>query len=196
MCLALKPEAAIGLSLGESNALFAFGFWRDPGALLDEISDAAMYERHIGGAFETAAQAWGPNVPSDWSNWRVQAPVKDVKALLKSHAGAEITIIYSDTDCMIGGPAPACRALCDRLGKGAGTKMNQHLIVHAKAMQPFAETWRRLHTRKIYKGSDVRLYANAINAAYEPTSEVVADMLTRQAVSYGRFSRDDTPSLG
>ncbi len=181
--LGVKPEAAIGLSLGESNALFAFGFWRDPGALLDEISDAAMYERHIGGTFETAAQAWGPNVPGDWSNWRVQAPVKDVKALLKSHAGAEITIIYSDTDCMIGGPAPACRALCDTLGKGAGTKMNQHLIVHARAMQPFAETWRRLHTRKIYKGSDVRLYANAINAAYEPTSEVVADMLTRQAVS-------------
>ncbi|WP_290484964.1 hypothetical protein, partial [Hyphomonas sp. UBA3195] len=56
------------------------------------------------------------------------------------------------------------------------------LIVHAKAMQPFAETWRKLHTRKMHDGGGVRLYANAVNAAYEPTSETSADMLTRQAI--------------
>jgi acyl transferase domain-containing protein/3-hydroxymyristoyl/3-hydroxydecanoyl-(acyl carrier protein) dehydratase len=180
--LGVKPDAALGLSLGESNALFAFGFWRDPGALLDEISDAAMYERHIGGDFETAKEAWGPNVPADWTNWRVQAPVEAVKAEIAKHDGVEITIIYSRNDCMIGGPAEACRRVCAALGPGSGAKMNQHLIVHAKAMRPFADTWRRLHTRKMHEGAKVRLYANAINAAYEPTSERAADMLTRQAV--------------
>ena len=185
--LGVKADAALGLSLGESNALFAFGFWRDPGALLDEISDAAMYERHIGGDFETAKKAWGPNVPADWTNWRVQAPVEAVKAEVTKHDGVEITIIYSRTDCMIGGPAEACRQVCAALGPGSGAKMHQHLIVHAKAMQPFAETWRRLHTRKLHKGKDVRLYANAINAAYEPTSELAADMLTRQAVDTVNF---------
>ncbi|WP_339678914.1 beta-ketoacyl synthase N-terminal-like domain-containing protein [uncultured Hyphomonas sp.] len=180
--LGLKPDAALGLSLGESNALFAFGFWRDPGALLDEISDAAMYERHIGGEFETAKEAWGPNVPADWTNWRVQAPVDAVKREVAKHTGVEITIIYSRTDCMIGGPAEACRKICEALGPGSGAKMHQHLIVHAKAMRPFAETWRKLHTRKMHDGGGVRLYANAINAAYEPTSETSADMLTRQAV--------------
>lgn len=180
--LGVKPDAALGLSLGESNALFAFGFWRDPGALLDEISDAAMYERHIGGDFETAKEAWGPNVPADWTNWRVQASIDSVKAEVAKHEGVEITIIYSRTDCMIGGPAEACRQVCAALGPGSGAKMHQHLIVHAKAMKPFAETWRRLHTRKMHDGSKVRLYANAINAAYEPTSELAADMLTRQAV--------------
>lgn len=181
--LGLKPEAALGLSLGESNALFAFGFWRDPGALLDEISDAAMYERHIGGEFETAKEAWGPNVPADWTNWRVQASIDAVKAEVAKHAGVEITIIYSRTDCMIGGPAEACRMICETLGRGSGAKMHQHLIVHARAMQPFADTWRKLHTRKMHHGGKVRLYANAINAAYEPTSAASADMLTRQATN-------------
>jgi 3-hydroxymyristoyl/3-hydroxydecanoyl-(acyl carrier protein) dehydratase/malonyl CoA-acyl carrier protein transacylase len=187
--LKVQPQAAIGLSLGESNALFSFGYWKDPGALLDEISAAAMYERHIGGAFETAKQAWGPNVPSDWTNWRLQAPVKEVKAALPRHPGVEITIIYTDEDCMIGGPAEACRKLCEEFGPRAGVKMNQHLIVHAKAMRPFADTWRRLHTREVHRGSDVRLYANAIHAAYEPETDIVADMLTRQAVDTVDFPR-------
>jgi acyl transferase domain-containing protein/3-hydroxymyristoyl/3-hydroxydecanoyl-(acyl carrier protein) dehydratase len=187
--LKVKPDAAIGLSLGESNALFSFGYWKDPGALLDEISEAAMYERHIGGAFEIAKQAWGPNVPSDWTNWRLQAPVEQVKQALERHPGVEITIIYTDDDCMIGGPADACKQLCDEFGKQAGVKMNQHLIVHAKAMRPFADTWRRLHTREVHRGSGVRLYANAIHAAYEPETAVVADMLTRQAVDTVDFPK-------
>ncbi len=181
--LGLKPDAAIGLSLGESNALFAFGFWKDMGGLLADIADAAMYERHLGGAFETARDAWGPNVPGDWTNWRISGPLAAVKAAVAAQDNAEITIIYSDDDCMIGGPAAACRAISEAMGPGSGAAMNQHLIVHAKAMKPFEDTWRRLHTRPVSRVEGVRLYANAINAAYKPTKARVADMLTRQAVA-------------
>ncbi len=181
--LELIPEAAIGLSLGESNALFAFGFWKDMGGLLDEIEAAAMYERHLGGEFETAGEAWGPNVPTDWTNWRVRAPVDRVREALTSAPNVEITIIYTDDDLMIGGPAGACRALCQSLGPGAGTLMHQHLVVHAQAMKPFEAKWRELHSRPVSRVPGIRLYANAINAAYTPTKARVADMLTRQAVA-------------
>ncbi|MCA8901654.1 MAG: hypothetical protein KDA53_10425 [Hyphomonas sp.] len=185
--LGVKPDAALGLSLGESNALFAFGYWKDPGALLQEISDAAMYERHLGGEFETARQAWGPNVPSNWTNWRIQAPVDAVKRRVADFPGVEITIVYADTDCMIGGPADACRKFAAEFGPGAGVMMNQHLIVHARAMKPFEDTWRRLHTRKVHEGPTVRLYANAVHDAYMPDADSAADMLTRQAVDTVEF---------
>jgi malonyl CoA-acyl carrier protein transacylase len=181
--LELEPHAAIGLSLGESNALFAFGFWRDMGGLLDDIEKAAMYERHLGGAFETAGEAWGPNVPSDWTNWRIRAPVSRVREALRSAPHVEITIIYTDDDLMIGGPAEACRAFCQQFGPGTGTLMHQHLVVHANAMKPFEAKWRELHSRPVSRASSVRLYANAINAAYVPSRARVADMLTRQAVA-------------
>lgn len=182
--LGLQPKAALGLSLGESNALFAFGYWKDMGGLLDDISSAAMYERHLGGDFETAKEAWGPNVPTDWTNWRLRAPIADVRKAVAAHPNVEITIIYSDMDSMIGGPAEACRAVAESLGKGAGALMHQHLIVHASAMAPFAEKWRELHTRPVSRVEHgPRLYANAINAAYKPTKAKVADMLTRQAVT-------------
>ena len=182
--LGLSPTAALGLSLGESNALFSFGYWKDMGGLLADISSAAMYERHLGGEFETAKEAWGPNVPTDWSNWRLRAPLADVRKAVAAHPNVEITIIYSGMDSMIGGPADACRAVADSLGKGAGALMHQHLIVHASAMAPFADKWRELHTRPVSRiENGPRLYANAINAAYKPTKAKVADMLTRQAVT-------------
>ncbi|MBY9067640.1 hypothetical protein K1X12_12075 [Hyphomonas sp. WL0036] len=182
--LELQPTAALGLSLGESNALFAFGYWKDMGGLLTDISNAAMYERHLGGDFETAREAWGPNVPSGWTNWRLRAPIAEVRKAVAAYPNVEITIIYSDLDSMIGGPAEACRAIAESLGKGAGALMHQHLIVHASAMQPFAEKWRALHTRPVSRiENGPRLYANAINAAYTPTKAKVADMLTRQAVA-------------
>lgn len=182
--LELRPTAALGLSLGESNALFAFGYWKDMGGLLEDISKAAMYERHLGGDFETAKEAWGDSVPADWTNWRLRAPITDVRAAVGAQPNVEITIIYSDMDSMIGGPADACRAVAETLGRGAGTLMHQHLIVHASAMQPFAEKWRQLHTRPVSRiENGPRLYANAINAAYKPSKVRTADMLTRQAVT-------------
>lgn len=182
--LELQPDAALGLSLGESNALFAFGFWKDMGALLKDISDAAMYERHIGGEFETARTAWGSNVPADWTNWRVRAPIADIRTAIADYPEVEITIIYSDIDAMIGGPSDACRQAVARLGKGAGALMHQHLIVHAEAMRPFAEKWKTLHTRSVSRVENApRIYSNAINSAYKPSKSKVADMLTRQAVS-------------
>ncbi len=181
--LGIKPDAALGLSLGESNALFAFGYWRDMGGLLSDIEDAAMYERHIGGSFETARESWGPNVPADWTNWRVSAPCGEVRQALACEPNVELTIIYSDTDCMIGGPADACRRVAAHLPKGAAVLMHQHLIVHARAMQPFAEAWRRLHSRPVSRIKGPRLYTNATNTAYKPSKARTADMLTRQALA-------------
>ena len=180
--LGLEPQAVLGLSLGETNALIAFGFWDEPGKMLDEFAAAETYERHIGGAFETAQLAWGEPGPVEWTNWRLYAPLERVRAAIASYPRVEITIIYSPEDCVIGGPPEACRAVAESLGKGAGIAMHQHLVVHAEAMAPYGKTWRKLHTRPTERTEPVRLYANAIHAAYEPDTGTVADMLTRQAV--------------
>ncbi len=181
--LGLKPDAVMGLSLGETNALIAFKFWKDAGYLLDEIAADEMYERHLGGAFETAREAWGLDHPAKWTNWHIYAPIAAVEKAIPEGSNVEITIIYSPEDCVIGGPPDACKAVAARLGAGSGMAMNQHLIVHANAMTPYADTWRRLHTRPTSAKPDVRLYSNAGNAAYKPTKAKVASVLTRQAIS-------------
>ncbi|MGI9418709.1 MAG: beta-ketoacyl synthase N-terminal-like domain-containing protein, partial [Geminicoccaceae bacterium] len=180
--LGIEPDAAIGLSLGESNALAAFGFWKDPNALHERIAASGMYERDIGGRFETAREAWRSDEPVTWTNWRVYAPIDEVRNALAHTPKVEITIIYSPEDCVIGGPPEACRKLAGLFPRNACLLLNQHLVVHAKAMIPFAERWRELHTWPVRTTPKIRLYSNADNKAYRPTKTGVADRLTRQAV--------------
>ncbi len=181
--LGLKPDALLGLSLGETNSLIAFKFWKDAGVLLDEIAADEMYEKHLGGEFETARAAWNLDQPANWTNWRIYAPLKDVQEAIAGTRHVEITIIYTDEDCIIGGPADECKFVASALADGAAQIMNQHLIVHARAMQPYAETWRTLHTRPTSAKPDIRIYTNAGNCAYKPSKRKVADILTRQAVN-------------
>ncbi len=187
--LGVQPVAALGLSLGETNALIAFGFWSDAGHLLDEIAAHDMYDRHIGGRFETAAESWGERAPVAWTNWRVYAPISEVKEAIEGLARTEINIIYSPEDCVIGGPPEQCRTLSERLGKGRAVPMNQHLLVHARAMAPYAERWRELHTRPTRDVQGVRLYSNALGRAYRPDDASAAQCLTAQAVETVDFPR-------
>ncbi len=187
--LGVKPDAVLGLSLGETNSLIAFGFWKDAGYLLDEIAADRMYETYLGGEFETARVAWNLNAPAAWTNWRIYAPLETVRAAVSATAHTEITIIYTDEDCVIGGPPDECKAVADTLRKGAAQVMNQHLIVHARAMQPYADTWRALHTRPTSVKPEVRIYTNAGNCAYSPSKRKVADVLTQQAVSTINFPK-------
>ena len=57
--LGLNPTAAIGLSSGETNALLAFGVWRDLEPMLGEIEASGMYGGQLTGACQVAASAWG-----------------------------------------------------------------------------------------------------------------------------------------
>ena len=181
--LGLDPQVAFGLSLGETNSLVAFKYWKNAGHLLNEIEATKMYEHYLGGDFETARLAWGEERAVEWANWRIYAPVETVRAVIADFPRAEITMIYSHEDVVIGGRPEDCKQIAARLGKAAGAAMNQHLIVHAEAMRPYEETWRALHTRPTSAKPSVRIYGNATNAAYKPTKAKVADMLTRQAVS-------------
>jgi len=178
----VSPHAVIGLSLGETNALYAFGLWDDTSGLLDDSAIIGMYEQQLGGEFQCANDAWNVDGSVEWTNWRIYSDVVAVKHALKAFSRTDITIIYSDEDCIIGGPVEECTALVRRLAKGRGVMMSQHLIVHTPTLQPYAETWRHLHTRPTSTNTDVRIYSHGEHKSYEPTKQNIANQLTLQAL--------------
>lgn len=180
--LGVSPDAVLGLSLGETNALYAFGLWSDTSGLLDDSGIVSMYEQHLGGECRCASDAWGTNGPVEWHNWRIYAPVSVVEHALKPLPHTDITIIYSDDDCVVGGAAQECASLVTVLGAERCVLMNHHLIVHTPTLQPYADTWRELHTRPTDSHADVRIYSHGGHKSYEPTQQNIADQLTRQAV--------------
>lgn len=181
--LGVTPQAAIGLSSGETNALLAFGVWRDLDAMLGEIETSGLYGRELTGDCHAAAAVWGePDVRADWVCWRIAAPVAQVEAALVAEPRAYMTIIQAPEDCVIGGDRAACARIVDGIGRGRAMPLGLDMIVHCAAMEPFAEAWRGIHTRAVYDAPGIRFYTNATNASYQPTSQAAAAAITRQAL--------------
>lgn len=76
--LGLRPHAALGYSSGESNALFAFGAWRDIDAMVRESDSGTLFHSDIAGEFAAVRRAWrklGSAESGGWQAFRVSAPL-------------------------------------------------------------------------------------------------------------------------
>ncbi|AWB07030.1 hypothetical protein A6A40_18255 (plasmid) [Azospirillum humicireducens] len=187
--LGLRPEAVMGLSSGETNALFAAGVWSDMGAMFAEIDESGIYGRHLTGDCLAASQSWGQGHAADWRNWRLLAPVGEVEAALKGLPRVSITIVNAPKDCVIGGDADACRQVIARIGAHRALPLGQDMVVHCAEMEPCAPVWRRIHSRRTTPPEGIAVYANAFGESYRPSVELCAEALTRQALERVDFPR-------
>lgn len=187
--LGLQPAAVMGLSSGETNALFAAGVWSDMGAMFAEIDASGIYGRHLTGDCLAAAQAWGQAHAADWRNWRLLAPIAEVEAALAGLPRVSITIVNAPQDCVIGGDAESCRQVIARIGTHRALPLGQDMVVHCAEMEPCAPVWRRIHSRETIPPEGIAIYANAFGEAYRPSVELCAEALTRQALERVDFPR-------
>jgi acyl transferase domain-containing protein/3-hydroxymyristoyl/3-hydroxydecanoyl-(acyl carrier protein) dehydratase len=179
--LGLKPSAALGLSSGETNALFAFGAWNDLDAMYAEIRASRLYERELSGEFQAARRAWGTDA-ADWTNWSVRAPLSELRAALSEEKRAYLLIINSPESALIGGDRAACERVVARIGTGRASRVPFELAVHCPVVREFADGWRRLHTRETRAVPGVRFYTHATGTHYQPTRESAAEALLQQSL--------------
>lgn len=189
--LRLRPQAAIGLSSGETNSIFALGVWNDMDALLSDAAASDLYRSALSNEFKAVHEYWGMREDErvDWDNWRILAPLDQVQRCLADEERVYLTIVNTHNDCVIGGDKAGCARLIARLGTDKAIPLNHDLAIHCAPVQPFADAWRRLHTRVAQPVSDVRFYSHHFDGVYEPTSANVAEALTGQAVNPIDFRR-------
>ena len=178
----LVPGACLGLSSGETNALLATGAWTDADDLFADVSRSGMYDEHLAGDYETLRAAWSldEEATPDWRCYRVTHPVDAIRSALATRPRVRLLIVHHATDVVIGGEDAACRELVSSLGARA-VPINHDLVVHCPELEPFADTWYRVHHRDTQPITTPRLYANAVNRSFAPTAHRCAEMLTEQA---------------
>jgi acyl transferase domain-containing protein len=189
--LGLKPDAAIGLSSGETTALFALGAWGDLDVFYDAFLGTGAFDREIAGDFAAIARAWGstPQEAATWQTWRVVAPIGVVRAALAGETRAHITIVHTAGDLIVAGEAAACARVIARLEGARAFPVRYNVAVHCPELGAFAETWRQVHCRPTQPVPGVRFYTHATNTHFALTDDAVADMLTRQAVQTIEFPK-------
>ena len=177
--LGLRPEAAIGVSSGETNALYAMGAWRSIDALRDALHKDRMYSHVLAGQFEVLA-GWGQDAA--WDNWRVLAPVDRVREVLADEPRAHLTLLYTPDDACIGGSPLACQRIVEKIGKERCRKLGYDLVIHAPELEPASEAWLRVHSQPTTPPEGVRFYTHATLDSYIPTTQSAAENLLKQAL--------------
>ncbi len=189
--LGIEPHAALGLSSGETNALFAFDAWTDMAGLFRDIFASGMYNRDLGGEHTVAREYWKTQgIAGDaWATWHAAAPSDRVAAAVAAEPGTNVSIVNTPGSVVFAGEARACERVAARLGAGTCTPIDVQLACHTPAIAAYAPIWHALHARPTTAPAGVRFYANAHNAAYPLTSQSVADALTAQAIASIDFPR-------
>ncbi len=189
--LGLQPQAAIGLSSGETNSMYAFGAWRNMHELLDALQDCGLYTEVLGGRASAVHEAWrGRGITGkSWTGYWISAPVTEVAEAVRAEPAVAITIINSPEDVVIGGDHEACERVAAFIGPHRCVRLNTDFAAHCAEVKPAAELWRQLHSRPTVQPANVRFYSNALGHHYDLTQESVADALTAQAVDAIDFPR-------
>lgn len=179
----LKPQAAIGFSAGETNTLLAFHVWRDPDRFFSEFIASGVFSTHLSGAF--AAVNGKP-----WETWAVFVPEDRLRRLLDATPEVRLLAIHAPGECLVAGPRAACASLLARVDKGAAQRIDFDMVVHCPDLQPFADTWRKLHDRETFVPADgPRFYQLATGRSYALSRPAIANALTEQALRTLDFPR-------
>lgn len=192
--LGIRPEATIGYSSGESNALFAMGAWNDLGEMMKASRTGTAFTQDLVAPFNAARQAWQRQGLADadsrtWASYVVAAPLAEVKAALALEPLAHLTIINTVQDCVIGGEAAACARVVQRLGQARTLPLGYDMAAHCPEVEEIRDAWWQLHHRAVQDVPGVRFYTNATGQWFTPTSANAADAITGQAVDTLDFTR-------
>ncbi|MFT7580541.1 MAG: acyl transferase domain-containing protein/3-hydroxymyristoyl [Myxococcota bacterium] len=177
--LGLKPSAALGYSSGETNALLGMGIWSDIDALVTDSESTPLFTEQLAGTFDAVKAAWGHDVA--WASWTLLHPVAQVRAALDREPHVHLAIVHTPTDCVIAGDRAGCQRVVTALGAARCLPLSYNLAVHVPELSQVEAEWLELHRRATKPAPGVRIYGNALGAAYEPTAEACAQAILGQA---------------
>lgn len=186
--LGLRPQAAIGLSSGETNALAAMGAWDNLDGLFRDLQQFGIYSRELAGTYRVLQEAWGDPQPK-WENWRVKASPDAIREAIASEARVRLTMHNAPGDCIIGGEPAACRRVLDKLRPAPAYPLGYDMVVHCPELAAIAPQWREIHRRPTKPVPGVRFYSGASATHYEPDADRAADALLEMAAGLVDFPR-------
>ena len=188
--LSVKPQAALGYSLGESTGLFALRAWTARDEMLRRVSRSTLFTRDLTGSPERLRRAWG--VPRrqavEWQAGLLDCSAEEVRAALGDRKRLYVLIVNTPGECVVGGDAAELRALVKTLGchwfplEGVST-------VHCELLRPVERAYRELHLFETRAPAGIAFYSGGWGRVYQPDRETAADAIVAQAGNCIDFPR-------
>ena len=188
--LGLRPQAVLGYSAGESNALVALGAWPEVEALVDEFTASELFTRDVAGEFRAVHRAWdrAGHGGGTWANFLLGGDADAVARAVADARQVHLVAINSPRSTVIGGELRACERVVAGLDLDFAMRIPYDIAVHVPEVDEVRDEWRRLHLRPTREIPGVRFYSCATATSYEVTADAAADANVSQAVGTMHFA--------
>jgi acyl transferase domain-containing protein/3-hydroxymyristoyl/3-hydroxydecanoyl-(acyl carrier protein) dehydratase len=177
--LGVRPNAMIGLSLGESAGLFGVRVWGDRDEMFRRMQRSTLFNSDLAPPFNAARAHW--DIPTgqslDWVSAIIAASPDAVRAALKPGLRAYLLIVNTPTECVIGGERADVSRLATAIGRPVRLLAGVTLA-HCEAGAPVEEAYRALHTLPTTQPARLAIYSGAWGKRYTPTDRNCAYSIT------------------
>ncbi|MGW4129429.1 beta-ketoacyl synthase N-terminal-like domain-containing protein [Amycolatopsis japonica] len=188
--LGVHPDAAIGYSSGESNALASLHVWPDVSSLLTGARGTDLFTGQVVAKMDVVRRAWRRKGVSgtEWASWLVSASAERVHLAVKDEPVVHLMVVNSPESCVFGGEAQACERVLARLDGAAALRISYDIAAHVPEVREVRERWRELHRLPAKPVTDVRFYTCSTGTSYVPDSDSAADAITAQGLGFIDFA--------
>ncbi|WP_309248819.1 beta-ketoacyl synthase N-terminal-like domain-containing protein [Streptomyces sp. MNP-20] len=182
--LGLHPQATIGYSSGETNALLAMGAWPDMTSLVTDTHSSPLLTEELVGSFGAVRRVWerAGIEGTRWVGHLVGAGEAAVRKASADEMAVHVMAVNSPESCTIGGEPSACERVLARLNPEYSIPLGYDVAAHAPVVGEVGEAWRALHLRRTEPVPGVRFYTCGSRTSYTVTADAAADAITEQAV--------------
>lgn len=188
--IGVRPNAAIGYSLGESASYFATRAWTSRDEMVRRMMNSSLFVKDLVGPCEAARKTWeladGETV--DWCVLVVDRPAEAVRAAVRKRDRAYLLIVNAPDECVIGGQRSEVMEVVRALGcnyfplEGVST-------VHCEVAMQVQNAYRGLHLFKTSRPAGIRFYSSGYGRFKELGRQHVADSIVAQAIGGIDFPR-------
>jgi acyl transferase domain-containing protein/3-hydroxymyristoyl/3-hydroxydecanoyl-(acyl carrier protein) dehydratase len=189
--LGVRPNAMIGLSLGESAGLFGVRAWRDRDEMYRRMQRSTLFNSDLAPPFNAARAHWNLSAEEsvDWVSAVIAAPPESVRAALNPGLRAHLLIVNTAEECVIGGERADVSRLAAAIGKPV-TLLTGVTLAHCEAGTPVEEPYRALHTLPTTQPPGIAVYSGSWGKRYTPTDRNCAYSITA-----GLLNSIDVPAV-
>ncbi|MFO0937101.1 MAG: beta-ketoacyl synthase N-terminal-like domain-containing protein, partial [Gemmataceae bacterium] len=177
--LGVKPDAMIGLSLGESAGLFGTRVWRARDEMLRRVRESTLFGPDLGPPYHAAQQHfhYTSHGPVDWVVGIVSSDPDDIRSKMRPKLRAFLLIVNTPNECVIGGFREDVQELVTLLGVPF-IGLSGVTLAHCEAGKPVERSYRELHRLPTVPVSGLKVYSGAWGRSYVATDANAADSIT------------------
>ena len=188
--LQVKPQAAMGYSLGESTALLAMKAVADRDGLLAQLETHPLFREWVGGNMLAVKRAWGmgDHEVVDWATCIVQRTPEFVREALAGKERVYLQNINSDSECIVGGDRAVMQSLI-QAWKHPWLELPGIAPVHCSVVEYARDVYEEFHSFPVRDVPSVRFYSGASGQSYAITSKNVKEALTAHGIHGINFPR-------